>query len=56
MKQQNNNKRNTPFFEFNGHIKTMSQWAEVLEIGRSIIAQRYYGYKWPIQKALGGGV
>ena len=48
MKEQQNNRRNN--FRVKG--KTFTEWSEVLGIKRSTLAQRYYVYKWPIEKVL----
>lgn len=38
--QQNNNKRNTIFIEYNGKTQTVSAWAKELGIKQSVIRQR----------------
>ena len=53
---QANNKRNNRIIEYRGIIKTLPQWARDLNIKRSTLAQRYYVYKWNIDKCLGGGL
>ena len=37
-------------FKFKG--KTLTDWSKVLNIKRSTLAQRYYVYKWSIEKTL----
>ena len=49
------NRRNTKFFEFNGLKKTLTDWAKYIGIKRSTIAQRFYVYKWSIEKCLTKG-
>lgn len=48
---QNNNKRNNNLIEFNGIIKTIPQWAKILNIKRSTLSQRLYSYKWDVEKS-----
>lgn len=40
MKEQSNNKRNNHYLEYNGEIKTISQWADKLGISKSTISSR----------------
>lgn len=51
--QQSNNRRTNRQLTLNGITKTLTQW--IVESGQkpSTVRQRYYGYKWPLQKALG---
>lgn len=42
MKVQDNNRRNTVFIEHNGETKPISEWAEITEINRSTLNNRYY--------------
>lgn len=51
-REQSNNKRNNNFIEYRGESLTLSAWARKLKVKRSTLAQRYYVYKWPIQKVL----
>ncbi len=53
-KEQNNNKSNVKKITFKGKTQNLSEWAQYLNIKRSTIAQRYYVYKWNIEKCLGG--
>lgn len=53
---QQENRRNTRLFEFNGKKQTLTRWSEELGIQRGTLAQRYYGYKWSIDKVLTKGV
>ena len=50
--QQQNNRTNNNKIYFNGKTLTISQWAKLLNIKRSTLAQRIYCYKWSIEKAL----
>lgn len=42
MKEQDNNRRNTVYIEFNGETHTISEWAEITGINRSTLNNRYY--------------
>lgn len=53
-KTQQNNRRNNVLFEYNGERKTLTDWAEIIGVKRSTLAQRYYVYKWSIERCLGG--
>lgn len=44
------NRRNTKFFAFNGKSHTLTDWADILGLKRSTLAQRFYVYNWPIEK------
>lgn len=50
-KQQANNRRNTVVIEHNGESHTVSEWADILEMSRSTINNRYYR-GLPIEKVL----
>lgn len=50
--QQNNNTRRNHLFEFRGERKTLTNWAILLGLKRSTIAQRIYVYGWSIDQAL----
>ena len=49
-KEQSNNTRRNKFIFWNGIKKTLNQWSEYLKIKRSTLAQRYYVYKWDVNK------
>jgi hypothetical protein len=53
-KTQATNRRSTRLFVFHGIAKTLTDWATELNIKRSTLAQRFYVYKWPVKKCLGG--
>ena len=53
---QGNNKRNNRKFEFNGEYLTLPRIAELLNIKSSTLRQRYYVYKWDLNKCFKGGV
>lgn len=46
--EQGKNKRNSVFLKG----KTLSEWAKLLRVRRGTLAQRYYVYKWPVDKVL----
>lgn len=50
-KEQNNNKRNNRLLEFNGEIKTMSQWADITGISLKVIHCRLRR-GWSVERAL----
>ena len=54
MRTQQNNRTNNNLLEYNGKKMTISAWARELNIKRSTISQRYYTYKWSIERCLGG--
>lgn len=41
-KEQDNNRRNTVYVEYNGECHTISEWAEITGINRSTLNNRYY--------------
>jgi hypothetical protein len=51
IEQNSNTSRNT-FIEYNGQKKTMSAWARLLGLDRTVIYYRVFVAKWPLEKAL----
>lgn len=51
-KEQMNNMRKSVYYEHNGKIQTMSQWADEYNIEYATFAQRLRKYNWSIEKAL----
>lgn len=49
---QQNNKRNTVRHTYKGKSLTLSEWARELNKKSSTLRQRYYSYKWPIERVL----
>lgn len=49
--QANNTKRNR-LVKFRGEEKTLAQWISHLGLKSSTVRQRYYVYKWPVEKCL----
>ena len=50
--EQNNNKTNNRRFFYNNKLLTLTQWAKELGVNRSRLSQRYYVYKWSIERIL----
>jgi len=50
IKEQTRNKRNSRFITYKGLTLILSDWAELMGIKRSTLAQRHYVYKWPLEK------
>mgnify|MGYP001607689769 FL=1 len=48
--EQNNNARTNKIIEYRGIKRTFSQWVALLGLKGSTIRQRYYVYKWDIDK------
>lgn len=51
-KEQANNTRKNHYITYNGETKTLTQWAEYLNIKPKTLSARINDYKWPIEKAL----
>lgn len=51
MTAQANNKRNNNLIEYHGLTKTIPQWARIIGIKRSTLAQRLYCYQWSVEQA-----
>lgn len=52
---QSNNRRINRLITFQGKTLSLSQWAKELDLKRSTLAQRFYVYKWPVERCLSGG-
>ena len=52
MKRQNNNRRNNRIIEYNGEIKTLSEWADTTQIPAHVLKQRLNKLKWSVEKTL----
>lgn len=50
--EQSNNRRNSRLFDYNGKSRTLTEWAKELGVNKSTLTQRYYTYKWPIERVL----
>ena len=42
MKEQDNNRRNTVYVEYNGFVRTIPEWAEITGINKSTLNNRYH--------------
>lgn len=51
QKEQQNNKRSNHKVEYNGEIHNLSEWADMLGIGRTTLRERLK-CGWPIERAL----
>lgn len=51
-REQTNNTSRNIFIKYNGYNLSLRNWAEKLGIKRSTLAQRYYVYKWSIERCL----
>ena len=51
-KEQARNRRNSNLVEYKWESKTLPEWAEIMEIKSSTLRQRYYVYKWDIDKCM----
>ena len=51
-KQQANNRRKQKLVEFMGKRQTLTDWAKELGFNRSTLHQRFYVYKWSVEKVL----
>jgi hypothetical protein len=50
--EQSNNRKNMRLVEFNGKSQTLTNWAKELGMKKSTLKQRFYSYKWPIERVL----
>lgn len=50
-KQNNNNRTNNRFIQYNGQSKTISEWSDIIGLSYSIIQNRVLRYKWDIHEA-----
>jgi hypothetical protein len=50
--EQNSNKRNSRFVDFNGEHKTIAEWEKELGVSNGTIRHRIYKSGWDIEKAL----
>lgn len=51
-KEQANNTRRNRYITINGRTQTLIQWIEERGLKPSTVRQRFYVYKWPVEKAL----
>ena len=50
--EQQFNKTNTRYFEYNGQKKCLAEWAEIFGINKPTLYNRVYNLHWSIEKAL----
>ena len=50
-KEQNNNRRNTPYITYKGKTLSLSYWADLLGVKYHTLYARIKIKKWPIEKA-----
>ena len=55
MLEQQNNRTNNVYFQFNGKSMTLPNWAKELGINKKTLASRIYIYKWDLNKAFTKG-
>lgn len=52
LKTQSNNRISNTIIEFNWVKKTLEEWSRFLNIKSSTLRQRYFSYRWDIEKCL----
>lgn len=55
-KEQSNNRRSSKLIEYEGKTKTLSEWAELLNIKISTLSKRLKLYGWSVDKAFTTGI
>ena len=55
-KEQANNRRSNHLFTYKGISDTLVNWANILRIKRSTLAQRFYVYGWSVERTLSEGM
>ena len=51
MKTQSNNRRNNLLIEYDGRVRTLTEWAEEFNMNFFTLWSRLYEYDWPPEKA-----
>lgn len=51
-KTQANNRRNNIYIEYDGHIKTLAEWANSTKINYQTLRARLFKHHWPVERAL----
>lgn len=54
-KEQCNNRSTSRLITINGETRTLSQWIDLSGLKSNTVRQRFYVYKWPIERALNLG-
>lgn len=52
-KENSRNTRRNRLVTYAGQTKCLSEWAEYLGVKKSTFSQRYYAYKWPLERLIG---
>jgi len=52
-KENSRNTRNNRYITYKGMTKCVNEWAEYLGVKRSTFSQRFYVYKWPLDRLIG---
>lgn len=55
QKEQANNRSTSRIVNYMNIKKTLAQWIDYFGLKSSTVRQRYYVYKWPIERCLEGG-
>lgn len=55
-KEQANNRNTSRFITYAGKTLTIAQWSDVLGVKYSTFKQRFYVYKWPLERLIGGSL
>ena len=50
--EQANNKRTSHFLEYNGEIKTITEWSRITGINKNTLLSRVTKYGWSVERAL----
>ena len=53
--EQNRNRRTNRWVTFNGKTQLLIDWAQEIGVKKSTLYQRFYVYKWPLNKTLTKG-
>ena len=56
IQEQQSNKRNSTKVTFRGETRSLTEWARLVGIRPGTVRQRYYTYRWPIERCLTEGV
>ena len=48
---QQRNKQNNRYYEFQGERLVLADWAKKLKIGKNVLRRRLIGWKWPVSQA-----
>lgn len=51
MVEQQNNRRNNHFVDYNGETRTLAEWSRIIGINYDVLQMRINKLNWPIEKA-----